>query len=162
MTPCIHQNHVFAVRPNQSKVLTEFLQLVLESQFARTYFITTAKQTTNLACTNRTTLGQFRFPLPKVNVQGSIWRSVKAGLEPVEGRVECAEREIELIRGYRTRLVSDVVTGKLDVRDVARSLPESVGNESIDVMTTPDADFDAQADGDVLDERDSERAEEAV
>lgn len=33
------------------------------------------------------------------------------------------EREIELLREYRTRLVADVVTGKLDVREVATRLP---------------------------------------
>jgi len=32
------------------------------------------------------------------------------------------EREIELLREYRTRLVADVVTGKLDVRDAAERL----------------------------------------
>ena len=34
------------------------------------------------------------------------------------------EREIDLLREYRTRLVADVVTGKLDVRDIAAKLPE--------------------------------------
>ncbi len=34
------------------------------------------------------------------------------------------EREIELLREYRTRLVADVVTGKLDVREAAARLPE--------------------------------------
>ena len=34
------------------------------------------------------------------------------------------QREIELVREYRTRLIADVVTGKLDVRDAARDLSE--------------------------------------
>ena len=33
------------------------------------------------------------------------------------------EREIALMREYRTRLTADVVTGKLDVRKAARYLP---------------------------------------
>ena len=33
-------------------------------------------------------------------------------------------REIELLREYRTRLVADVVTGKLDVREAAARLPK--------------------------------------
>ena len=37
------------------------------------------------------------------------------------------EREIELLREYRTRLVADVVTGKLDVREAAARLPEEAG-----------------------------------
>lgn len=34
-----------------------------------------------------------------------------------------ARREVELVREYRTRLVADVVTGKLDVREMAAELP---------------------------------------
>lgn len=34
------------------------------------------------------------------------------------------ERGIELLREYRTRLVADVVTGKLNVRDAAARLPD--------------------------------------
>ena len=33
-------------------------------------------------------------------------------------------REISLLREYRTRLIADVVTGKLDVREAAAGLPE--------------------------------------
>ena len=33
------------------------------------------------------------------------------------------QREISLIREYRTRLVADVVTGHLDVREAAARLP---------------------------------------
>ena len=35
--------------------------------------------------------------------------------------------EIELVREYRTRLISDVVTGVLDVREAASGLPDEVG-----------------------------------
>lgn len=46
------------------------------------------------------------------------------------------EREIALLREYRTRLVSDVVTGKLDVREAAgrlpdEALPEEVGEDGL-------------------------------
>ena len=35
-----------------------------------------------------------------------------------------SHHQIELLREYRTRLISDVVTGKLDVREAALNLPE--------------------------------------
>ncbi len=35
-----------------------------------------------------------------------------------------AQREINLLREYRTRLIADVVTGKLDVREAAARLPD--------------------------------------
>ncbi len=37
------------------------------------------------------------------------------------------KREIELLREYRIRLISDVVTGKLDVRDAAVAMPDDFG-----------------------------------
>ena len=44
-----------------------------------------------------------------------------------------ARRQIELVQEYRTRLIADVVTGKLDVREAAAQLPEGAGEaESID------------------------------
>jgi type I restriction enzyme S subunit len=47
------------------------------------------------------------------------------------------KREIELIREYRTRLVADVVNGKLDVREVAEHLPvESI--EPTDIILDTD------------------------
>ncbi len=35
-----------------------------------------------------------------------------------------AHKEIDLLREYRTRLIADVVTGKLDVREAAARLPD--------------------------------------
>lgn len=37
------------------------------------------------------------------------------------------KREIDLLREYRIRLVADVVTGKLDVREAAARLPAEAG-----------------------------------
>ena len=42
------------------------------------------------------------------------------------------EREIELLREYRTRLIADVVTGKLDVREAAARLPDETSQETGD------------------------------
>jgi type I restriction enzyme S subunit len=46
------------------------------------------------------------------------------------------EREITLLREYRTRLTADVVTGKLDVRAAAAQLPEQAEDEP---MADPEA-----------------------
>ena len=49
------------------------------------------------------------------------------------------EAEINLLREYRTRLIADVVTGKLDVRDAAAQLPEETAT-SLEADTTDEAD----------------------
>jgi type I restriction enzyme S subunit len=40
---------------------------------------------------------------------------------PIRAQIEA---EIALLREYRTRLIADVVTGKLDVREAAAGLPD--------------------------------------
>lgn len=48
ISPCLHQNHVFAVRPMQQD-LSEWLAAITQTQYAKFYFMNNAKQSTNLA-----------------------------------------------------------------------------------------------------------------
>lgn len=52
-------------------------------------------------------------------------------LDEAEARIDkaakAAKRQIAFVREYRTRLISDVVTGRLDVREAAEGLPEDPG-----------------------------------
>ena len=121
---CVHQNHIFAVRPAPSALLPEFLVALLGSPHGRRYFQLTAKQTTNLAATNSTTLGNFPLRLPPVNEQQQILKNIAGSTGALDQTIDRAYREISLLHEYRTRLITDVVTGKLDVREVARQLPD--------------------------------------
>lgn len=121
---CLHQNHIFAVRPDQQRLLPDFLVMLMGSRHGRCYFEITAKRTTNLASTNSTTLGEFPLPLPDMKLQRQILNAVSEETTSLQIATNQAEREIELLREYRTRLVADVVTGKLDVREAARQLPD--------------------------------------
>lgn len=131
VTPCLHQNHVFAVRPNQSRLLSKFLSFLMGTSYARAYFQSTAKQTTNLAATNKTKLGMFKVLLPPVDEQNRILAIVDEELRPVNVAAVRLEREIALLHEYRTRLVADVVTGKLDVREAAAHLPDEAPLETV-------------------------------
>jgi type I restriction enzyme S subunit len=55
-------------------------------------------------------------------------RSIVAAIGGMTSRIAQAEawahREVALLREYRTRLIADVVTGKLDVREAAAKLPD--------------------------------------
>ncbi len=51
------------------------------------------------------------------------WRA-STSICAVNTAISRLHREITLLREYRTRLVADVVTGKLDVRDAAARLPD--------------------------------------
>lgn len=59
-----------------------------------------------------------------------------------------AQREIELVREYRARLISDVVTGKLDVREAAAQLPDEIQQaEALDAIVAPDDNDEACGEG---------------
>ncbi|MBI4590265.1 MAG: restriction endonuclease subunit S [Candidatus Rokubacteria bacterium] len=121
---CLHQNHVFAVRCRQDVLAPEFLVGLMTSHHGRAYFQLTAKQTTNLASTNSTTLRAFPVVLPPVAEQRTILHEVARHTSGLHAAMARTENEIDFLREYRTRLIADVVTGKLDVRDAAVRLPE--------------------------------------
>ena len=68
-----------------------------------------------------------RVPVPPVDEQRRIMARIDGDLTGVLTAIFRLEREIALLREYRTRLVADVVTGKLDVREAAVGLPEDSG-----------------------------------
>ena len=61
---------------------------------------------------------------PTIAEQVSICDGLQRELSPIGTAISRIEREIDLLREYRTRLIADVVTGKLDVREAAARLPE--------------------------------------
>jgi type I restriction enzyme S subunit len=65
-----------------------------------------------------------RVPVPPVDEQKHIMAQLDIDLSGVTTAISRLEREIELLREYRTRLIADVVTGKLDVRTAAAQLPD--------------------------------------
>jgi len=64
------------------------------------------------------------FALPPLTEQEELLRAIEERTGGLNDAAEKARREIELLREYRVRLIADVVTGKLDVREAAARLPE--------------------------------------
>ena len=62
--------------------------------------------------------------LPPLPEQAAIVEYLDQAIVDIDTAVARANREIELLEEYRTRLIADVVTGKLDVREAAAALPE--------------------------------------
>ncbi|NGZ11030.1 MAG: type I restriction endonuclease subunit S [Nitrospira sp. LK70] len=130
---CLHQNHIFAVRCLKEVLIPEFLVGLMASRHGRAYFQLTAKQTTNLASTNSSTLRAFPVLLPPLPEQQVILAETTSQTAGISTAIDRAEREISLLHEYRTRLIADVVTGKLDVREAAAKLPDETGElESLD------------------------------
>lgn len=76
---------------------------------------------------------EIRIALPPEKEQAEIVESVSRTIPDLENALSLVYSEIELLREYRTRLIADVVTGKLNVREVVKNLPEKPDEpESLD------------------------------
>ncbi|PKO83952.1 MAG: hypothetical protein CVU17_05000 [Betaproteobacteria bacterium HGW-Betaproteobacteria-11] len=75
-----------------------------------------------------------RLPLafPTVGEQECILSALSNDTLPLNTAISRLEREIDLLREYRTRLVADVVTGKLDVREAAARLPDEAPLDTVE------------------------------
>jgi len=74
--------------------------------------------------------------VPPTTDQDYLLDLLDAELQPFEHSIATAKREIDLIREYRTRLIADVVTGKVDVRHLAPP-PGSEGLEEMVEVLEP-------------------------
>ena len=64
------------------------------------------------------------LPVPPPDEQKSIANRIETSSADLNAAIARADHQIDLLEEYRTRLITDVVTGKLDVREAAAQLPE--------------------------------------
>lgn len=72
-------------------------------------------------------LRAYRIPSPSLREQEAIAGYIDHEVDILDQAIDRVLQEIGLVREYRTRLISDVVTGKIDVREAAAPLPEFEG-----------------------------------
>jgi type I restriction enzyme, S subunit len=87
-------------------------------------------------CLRTDVWGSFLLPVPPLEEQDGIEAHLKNRLSAQDTSIARIQREIELMQEFRTRLVTDVVTGQLDVRAAATRLPE-IASEDLSAGETP-------------------------
>jgi type I restriction enzyme, S subunit len=93
-----------------------------------------------------------RLPMPPAHERSEIIVFIQSAAVNLDQAGRAAERECSLLHEYRTRLIADVVTGKLDVREAAARLPDEgdadgeIGDDLLeDNEPGDDAELDAEA-----------------
>lgn len=97
---CLHQNHVFAVRPGL-RLRTKFLAHYVNAPSARAYFVSVAKQTTNLASINKANLKALSVPMFSLDEQDRLIEDLDQKLEfadHVGGSINAARLQIDELR----------------------------------------------------------------
>ena len=115
---CLHQNHIFRIRPNRDLLEPDFYAMVVESDIAKRYFSRVAKRTTNLASTNKTQVRAFRFPLPPTTLEQRQIADVVARSKSLSLALSHKEA---ILRELKSSLMHDLLTGKVRVGDVAEA-----------------------------------------
>ncbi|QTN32938.1 restriction endonuclease subunit S [Akkermansiaceae bacterium] len=115
--PCMHQNHVHAVRCHKHRLLPDFLAYVTSSQHGRDYFEATGKKTTNLASTNSTKVGLLPIPLPPIEEQKEIVQYIDQALTDASRIRDNVVEQISTLTTYRKVLIHECVTGKRQIAE---------------------------------------------
>lgn len=104
----------------QENIIRDYLYyvlLIMKSEFLRQAPVNTQG---NL---NIERIGIQRIAIPSILEQKKIINFIEEETEKLDHSIEKYKLEIYLFQEYRTRLIADVVTGKLDVRAAAAQLP---------------------------------------
>jgi type I restriction enzyme, S subunit len=115
--PCLHQNHVFAVRPRS--VDSDWLALWTSTVEAKRYFESRAKRSTNLASISGSNVKELPVPLPPFDEQIAIQEYLAgrhARLEKIRNELRSS---LLLLAERRAALVTAAVTGKISLEDMA-------------------------------------------
>jgi len=130
--------HIAFVTPKRNVVSAEYLQLAFKAAYRELRRISDDAGSTKGALTCED-ISHFKVALPPLKEQGLLISAIRRELQTIEVIITTTQREISLLKEYRTRLIADVVTGKLDARDVAANLPDEAGEpeplDDVDSLT---------------------------
>lgn len=128
ITGCLHQNHVFAVRPRH-RLSGDYLALAMASFVGRSYFELSAYRTTNLASTNTAKVLDFSFALPELRIQNRIVEEYGQRNQRLDLVSSSLATQLVLLSEYRQALITAAVTGDLDIARYERvqALQEAAG-----------------------------------
>lgn len=107
--------HLAMIRPRQNIAIGEFIFRALSDNVLARQFHLAANGVTRFGLGKGDVKGVL-IPCPEVKEQELICAHITKSFEPLDRSIAATENEIALIREYRDRLISDVVTGQIDVR----------------------------------------------
>lgn len=114
---CLHQNHIFVVRPHKDILNPYFLSFQAGSKYGKKYFLSCSKQTTNLASINSTQLKQFPVKLPTLPEQIEIISKISHLLKLESHAKETAEAVLDQIDTMKKAILARAFRGELGTND---------------------------------------------
>ena len=115
--PCL-----IRIQPDHGCLVPEFLMMLIQDSQILPRQLAYLSNATTIDVIYSSTLANIIVPVPPIAEQSSIVRYLDEATGQVEAAMGCARRQVELMEEYHTRLIADVVTGKIDVRTQRVSL----------------------------------------
>lgn len=84
-----------------------------------THFAVTTSERVAMPKINRESLSEYSFPLPTICEQDALVDYIEKNHKVIDSSITKAQQQIQLLKEYRTTLISDAVTGKIDIREEA-------------------------------------------
>ncbi|WP_078965517.1 restriction endonuclease subunit S [Streptomyces aureocirculatus] len=136
LDPCLHQNHVFRVRCKPGLLLPEYLAIYFASHYGRCYFLSVAKQTTNLATISSSDLKAARIPAVSFAEQQHLARMVSA-LRNEERSIESAIQKLRTVRSGVLGAMVPKVPSAVDLRNSLWRPVREVGDVRMGKQLSP-------------------------
>ena len=112
----IIQNALHRVRP-RAQARNDFLLFIMMAVASIGWFEAISNKAT-IPHFTKEKLDSLPIPFPSVSEQTAIVHYLDKATDDIDAAINNAQRQIDLLHEYRMRLIADVVTGKVDVRDV--------------------------------------------
>lgn len=119
---CIHQNHVFAVRPDPKVLIPDFFAYLAQSAYGKAYFLKVAHKTTNLACINSAKLKAFPLLIPPTLDEQ---REITTILQAIDAKIDIHKRKSAVLEELFRALLNKLMTGEIRVTDLDLSALQS-------------------------------------
>lgn len=120
--PTVFECHIVRGRPKLDEVHPRFLNLFMNSTYARQYFMTRANVVT-MATIDQEKIKNLIMALPEYHEQEQIAQYLDKYLARIDAMVATTEKAMERLEEYRTALITAATTGKIDVRNVKVPVP---------------------------------------
>jgi type I restriction enzyme S subunit len=146
--PAIIQNALHRVRPIKSSNV-EFLKYILKTISVMGYFDAINNKAT-FAHFTLDKFGSLQVPIPPCDEQIEIIKFIKEKNLIIQAAIDRAQSQMDLLLEFRSRIIADAVTGKIDVRGVAASLPDEIQEDTTDHETELTVDSDSNEEENIL------------
>ena len=115
--PGIMDSHLTRVRVNKSKFSNRLFELLINDSYLIKSQVKFHSKGSIMGGLNSSIIKSFILPTPEIDEQLKILAFIEKSILQNQEIMNKTKQEIELLKEYKTALISEVVTGKVDVRN---------------------------------------------